>query len=698
MHLKIVYSEVELSNSITIETLDSEVHRLCGLYAQGFFKEALSQTKNLLRQFPTSTALYIISGDACTKLKQFDDAILHYNKAIELNPNFAAGYFNLGVAQQDKGDIKLALESYKMALKLNPNYLEAYFNMGGVLHEIGNFEEALDNYKYILKLKPDHPDTYNNMGNTLKEMGQPELAIKYFKKAIKLNSNFAEAYNNQGNWFRDEGFLNESIVSLEMAISLKENYQEAFFNLGNSLKDQGKYDSALNYYDKATKNNYFPEAKHERIYLRQQICEWSELEQLEKEFPKLGITDSSVKPFPFFSFEDDPKRQLIRASKYVSETHNIEPIPLDRAPKSRSNKIRVGYFSADFRDHAVSHQISKVLALHDRSKIEVYAYSFGQADDDMRKRIISAVDHFKDVTDMSDKDVALLAREDKIDIAIDLMGYTKGSRPQIFAHRAAPIQIHLFGGTTGAQFIDYVIADHIVIPDRLRQYYQEKIIYLPHSYMPTDNTLEISDTIMTREDMGLPEDGFVFCCFNNNFKITPREFDIWMRLLHKVEGSVLWLKEANQWAKSNLQKEATKRGIDPSRLIFTTRLSTEDHLARHRLADLFLDTFNFNAHSTASDALWAGLPIITKKGEQFVARCAASFLNTIGLPEMITTTEKDYEELAFKLATDKSLLSSIRERLAKNRLSTPLFNTEKYTKDLEAALDKVYSINNGQNV
>ena len=243
----------------------------------------------------------------------------------------------------------------------------------------------------------------------------------------------------------------------------------------------------------------------------------------------------------------------------------------------------------------------------------------------------------------------------------------------------------------GAKFMDYVIADHTVIPDRLKEYYQEKIIYLPHTYMPTDNTKEISDTVMTRKDMGLPEDGFVFCCFNNNYKITPREFDIWMRLLDKVEGSVLWLKEPNQWAKGNLQKEAEQRGVDPSRLVFAQRVPTEHHLARHRLADLFLDTFNFNAHSTACDALWAGLPIITKKGEQFVARCASSFLNAIELPELITNTEKEYEDLALELATNKTLLSSITKKLADNRLSTPLFDTEQYTKDLEDSLEKAYA-------
>jgi predicted O-linked N-acetylglucosamine transferase (SPINDLY family) len=335
--------------------------------------------------------------------------------------------------------------------------------------------------------------------------------------------------------------------------------------------------------------------------------------------------------------------------------------------------------------------MAKVLAIHDRSKIEVYAYSFKQANDAMQKKIMQSVDHFKDVSDMSEKEIALLARKDNIHIAIDLMGYTRESRANIFAFRAAPVQMHLFEGTMGAKFMDYIIADPTVVPDRLKQYYQEKIIYLPHSYMPTDNTREISTKPMTRQEMGLPEDGFVFCCFNNNHKISPREFDIWMRLLHKIKGSVLWLKEPNQWAKSNLQKEAKQRGIDPSRLVFAENVTKEDHLARHKLADLFLDTFNFNAHSTACDALWAGLPLITKKGEQFGARNAASFLNAIGLPELIVKTEKDYEALALELATNKPLLTSITEKLAKNKMTTPLFDTETYTQNLEKAFEKAYT-------
>jgi predicted O-linked N-acetylglucosamine transferase (SPINDLY family) len=346
-----------------------------------------------------------------------------------------------------------------------------------------------------------------------------------------------------------------------------------------------------------------------------------------------------------------------------------------------------------------------VLASHDRDKIEVYAYSFSRInqDDKIQQRIINSVDHFKNVTEMSDRDVALLARKDKIDIAIDLMGYTGGNRLNIFALRAAPVQItYLYESTMGAKFIDYIIADPITIPDRLRKYYQEKIISLPHSYMPTDNTRKIPKCTLTRHAMGLPETGFVFCCFNNNYKISPREFDIWMRLLQKVENSVLWLRTSNQWSKDNLQKEAKLRGINPSRLIFAERMSKKDHLARHQLADLFLDTFNFNAHSTASDALWAGLPVITKIGEQFVARCASSLLSAVGLPELIVKTEQEYEELSLKLATNKKLLSTITEKLEKNRLTTPLFDAKRYTQYLEQAFEKAYKLyakgNSPQNI
>ena len=616
--------EIKLLDSVTKATLDNEIHRLCDLYSQGHIKDVLNQSTKLLERFPDSIALHIINGDCNTKLKRFDTAIINYKRAIDLHPNFAVSYFNLGIALQDKGDSRAALKSYRIATKINPNYLEAHYNIGSVLHEMGDLNAAIESYKTSLKIDPNYSRAYNNLGNALKDKEQFLDALHHYNLALNLDPDLFEA-------------------------------------------------------------------KCERLYIKREICDWSEFDQLEAELKDLGITTPAVKPFAFLFQEDHPERQLIRASNCISKNHNEEPIPLPARPKSKSNKIRIGYFSADFQEHPVANQIAQVLALHNKEKFEVYAYSFRQSDDSIRKKIVHAVDHFKDVSDMSDRDVALLARKDKIDIAIDLMGYTKGSRTNIFAFRAAPVQIlFLYESTMGAKFIDYIIADTTTIPERLRPHYKEKIIYLPHSYMPTDNTRKISTKPIARKEMGLPEDGFVFCCFNANYKITPREFDIWMRLLHKVEGSVLWLKQNNQWAKSNLQKEAKLRGIDPSRLVFADNVSREDHLARHKLADLFLDTFSFNAHSTATDALWGGLPLITKVGEQFVARCGASYLNAIGLPELIVETDEEYEVLAFELATNKSLMTSIKEKLVNNRTATPLFDTKTYTQNLEKSFENIH--------
>jgi predicted O-linked N-acetylglucosamine transferase (SPINDLY family) len=355
--------------------------------------------------------------------------------------------------------------------------------------------------------------------------------------------------------------------------------------------------------------------------------------------------------------------------------------------------LRIGYFSADFHDHATMYLMAKVFEAHDPEKFELYAYSFGpDGNDEMRQRLIKAVDVFDDVKMMNDKDIALLARQDQIDIAVDLKGHTKDSRPGIFAYRAAPIQISYLGypGTMGADFIDYIIADKVVIPERHEPSYSDSIIHLPHCYQVNDNTRVISNLSMTKFEMGLPEQGFVFCCFNNNYKISPTEFDIWMRLLGKVEGSVIWLLKSNKWVENNLQSEAKKRGVSSDRLIFAEKIPQSEHLARHRLADLFIDTFNYNAHTTASDALWAGLPVVTKLGQGFAARVAGSLLTAIDLPELITETEMEYEALILDLATNPQRLAAIKQKLAANRLSKPLFNTELFTKHLEDGYQQTY--------
>jgi predicted O-linked N-acetylglucosamine transferase (SPINDLY family) len=424
------------------------------------------------------------------------------------------------------------------------------------------------------------------------------------------------------------------------------------------------------------------------------VCDWSSLDIEQPRFEELGIVEDSVQPFTMIPLEDAPERHRLRSELYAIETYPNRALTLPAMPRGKSTRLRIGYFSADFTEHPVGYLIAKVLELHNRDKFEIFGYCLnGNSQTELRQRLINSFDYFADLNGLSDKDAALMARQDRLDIAIDLTGYTSGNRSGIFAYRAAPIQINYLGfpGTSGADYMDYIIADHFLIPDKSQHFYTEKPIYLPHTYMPTDNTRKFSTNSIDRGSLGLPENAFIICCFNNNYKITSSEFNIWMRVLNKVENSILWIRSSNYWSEENIKKEADKRGIDPNRIVFAGMVPMDEHLTRQRFADLFVDTFNYNAHATATEALWAGLPVVTKSGQGFAARVAGSLLNAVGLPELITDSENEYEALILNLATDKERLSRIKKKLAVNRLSEPLFDTEKYTIHLEAGYQKAHS-------
>ena len=395
-------------------------------------------------------------------------------------------------------------------------------------------------------------------------------------------------------------------------------------------------------------------------------------------------------PFPLLSLIESPKLQRQAAQHWIQKK---APVNSSLGPISRElkrGKIRLGYFSADFRIHPVALLMAGVFEHHDRSQFEVFGFSYGpKTDDEIRARLEKGFDQFIEVHDQTDQEVAKLARENGIDIAIDLTGLTRFSRQGIFAHRAAPIQVNYLGypGTSGAGYFDYCIADSTLIPEDEAQYYAEKIVYLPHTYQANDDKRAVSSKVFTREECGLPQDAFVFCCFNNNYKITPVIFDIWMNILRRVENSVLWLFQDSPVAAKNLLSEAMRHGISADRIVFAKHMSPADHLARHRLADLFLDTLPYNAHTTASDALWSDLPIITVLGNAFPGRVAASLLKAIGLPELITQNPKEYEELAVSLATNLAALQQIKQKLITNKTKEPLFNTSLFTENLE----KVYA-------
>ncbi len=393
------------------------------------------------------------------------------------------------------------------------------------------------------------------------------------------------------------------------------------------------------------------------------------------------------------ALSDEPILHKKFSEIYIQSRYPYRPILGPTPKRPQSQKIRVGYFSADFHNHATGHLMAELFELHDKNQFELFGFSFGPiANDEMRQRLEKSFDHFIEVGNKSDIEIAQLSRDINIDIAVDLKGFTQDARTGIFAHRAAPIQVSYLGypGTMGADYIDYVIADKTLISPELKSCYSEKIIYLPYSYQVNDRKRLISERQFTRRELGLPESSFVFCCFNNNYKILPATFGGWARILKAVEGSVLWLLQDNVWAVENLKKEAKKQGITPDRLIFAARMSLPDHLARHRQANLFLDTFPYNAHTTASDALWAGLPVLTLAGQSFASRVAASLLNAIGFLELVTTSQGDYEALAIELAMNPQKFKDIKLKLARNRLITPLFDTPLFTKNLEAAYIKMH--------
>ncbi len=602
------------------------INQLLRLRKQGKPMKVVQQAKLLMRQYKRSFLLWNILGASYKDLTQFDEAIKAFKKAIELNPFDADGFNNIGVAFQEKGNLEKAIEAFKKAISLNPNHFESHYNLG----------------------------------NSLNRQGKRDDAIKSFKKAISINPNYFKAYNNLGNALKNQNKLDEAIKSYSKALSIKPD---------------------------------FAAARSQKLYQQAQTSDWPAIENDRSFLIDLGIIGQSIPPLSILSFEDAPERHRLRSENYVREMFPQSALSLPAKPATMPQRLRIGYFSSDYTEHPVAYLISKLLEQHNRTAFEVFGYSLHESSQsELRQRLINAFDLFEDVKGLSDREVALRARQDKIDIAIDLMGHTKHSRTGIFAYRAAPIQINYLGypGTMGANFMDYIVADKYLIPTENQKYFTEKQIYLPNTYMPTDNGRKLSKRNMNRSDMGLPDDAFVFCCFNNNYKITNSEFDIWMRLLNKVEGSVLWLRSSNKWSELNIKKEARRRKVDPERIIFAVKVPMDEHLTRHSLADLFIDTFAFNAHSTATEALWAGLPLVTKTGQGFAARVAGSLLNAIGLPELITESEEEYEALALKLATHPEHLAQIKTKLASNLLTQPLFDTEQYTKHLETAYQMAY--------
>jgi len=623
------------------------------------------------------------------------NSVIQEAEALSLkHPNNSMIWNILGVASKGAGNIEQASQAFKKVIVLCPENVGGYNNMAIVLKEQGKPQEALEHYDQAIKLKPDYAEAHNNKGVALRDLGHLQEAFTSYQQALALKPDYAEAHNNLGIIFQEQGNLKQASECYMKALSLKPNYLEAYDNMGALLEKQSKPELAAIAYQKVLAiDPNCDSARVKKLYQQAQICDWLAMEQDISTIASLGVIDKPVPPFAALTLEDSPKRHRLRSEKFVKSKFLPCDLPLPPTPFSKPNHLRIGYFSADFHDHATMHLMSKAFTVHDRQHFKIYAYSFGpNTTDSMRQTAPDLFDVFHDVSELSNQDIAKLARQDEIDIAIDLKGHTRDGRLGIFAQRPAPIQISHLGypGTTGASFIDYLIGDPHVIPKSQRSGYSENIIYLPNSYQPNNNNRKISQKSSTKQEFGLPKEGLVFCCFNNTYKISPSEFDIWMVLLKQVKGSVLWLFSSNNKAEENLKQQAQQRGINSERLIFAQSLPQEEHLARYQHADLFLDTFNVNAHTTASDALWSGVPVITKSGKGFAARVSTSLLHAVGLPELITQTKEEYQQLVLNIANDPAKLLDIKKTLSTKRLSLPLFDTERYTRSLEKAYIMAY--------
>jgi protein O-GlcNAc transferase len=685
--------------------------------------------KRAIGLHPTVAEAHNNLGNGLRDLKRPAEALASYDKAIALKPDFAEAHNNRGNALIDLKRHEEAITSCDNAIALNPGYANAYNNRGNALKDLKRPEEAIASYDKAIALKPDFAEVHNNRGNALKDLKRPAEALASYDTAIALKPDYSEAYNNRGNALTDLKRHEEAIASYDKAIVLKPDYAEAHYNRGNAQKDLKRHEEAIASYDKAiTLNPDYAYAynnrgnalnalkRHEQaitsfdkaialksdieflygnlIFTKMRICDWSNLQtQIAQLVHKINHAEKVSHPFPFLALTNSPELQRKAAKIYALASHPLNSAFPKIAKRQRRNKVRIAYVSSDFRQHPMSYLIVGLIEALDRDRFDAIGISLRSEDpSELGQRIKRAFNKFIDVSRMSDQAVVRLMRELEVDIAIDLMGYTQGNRTNIFAQRAAPVQVsHIgFPGTMGAEYIDYIIADRIVIPVEGTSFFFEKIVLMPDTYWVTDRKLAIAPRTPTRTEVGLPNNAFVFCCFNNNYKITPDVFGRWLRILKRVGGSVMWLLEDSAKAASNLRKEAQIRGVNPERLLFARRISLPDHLARHRLADLFLDTLPCNAHTTASDALWTGLPVLTCIGETFAGRVAASLLNAIGLPELITSTPQAYEALAIELATNPEKLATIKSRLANNRLTTPLFDTQTFTRHIEAAYTTMY--------
>jgi predicted O-linked N-acetylglucosamine transferase (SPINDLY family) len=676
--------------AVNPQSAEAHVHLAHARMAAGETEAALASYDQALALRPQYPEALYSRGNALQALQRHAEAVQCYDRALALAPDRPEILTNRGNALHDLKRFDEALASYNQALAIMPGAALLHNNRGNTLRELGRFEEALASLDRALAIAPDYVDALNNRGNTLQDLRRYEEALGSFDRALAQSPGNAFVHYNLGNVLHEIKRYDAALASYDKALAIDPEFSDALNGSGNTLSKLERYEEAAACYEKALAiRPDFEYAAGMLVNARMQCCDWRKRdEEVGRITADIRARKRSITPFMFLGVSDSPQDQLLCSRTWTRDKCPASPVPTWKGERYRHDRIRLAYLSADLHEHVMAYRLAGLFEMHDSARFETIAISFGpDAPGETRTRLKGAFSRFVDVQQRSDREVADLLRELEIDIAVDLNGFTTGCRTQIFALRAAPVQVSYLGypGTMGADYIDYILADRIVIPEPHDPYYTERVVYLPDTYQVNDSRRVIADRTPTRAEAGLPEQGFVFCSFNNNYKISPPVFDVWMRLLGKVEGSVLWLYESNAAAMRNLKKEAADRGIAPERLVFAPKIKIEDYLARHRLADLALDTLPYNGHGTTSDALWAGLPVLTCLGISFAGRVAASLLNAIGLPELITHSLEEYESLALELARNPQRLAAIKSRLSANRDTYPLFDTDRFRRHIEAA-------------
>jgi predicted O-linked N-acetylglucosamine transferase (SPINDLY family) len=696
-------------------------------------QEAIEACRQCVELQPESSAAFEVLGNLLRVAESHAEAIEAYLTSLRLQPEQPRVLARLAEMMLQSGHVGEALAYCRQGLAIDPSLadlrqleqrilaasgsvqdLEAALaartanpsEFAKSLNELGDYlrtqwrhEEAIDVYSRAALADPASADALLNMALAFTSLGRKEEALASYQAGLAIDPDRAEAYASVGNLLRGMGMADGAVQAYEKAIELDATLSLAHYNLAVALKERERYDEARAAFAKSVE--HAPDSiinRFELANLRRVLCDWDGLDAEEGAcLDQFRRRRELVAPFQLISIPSTRVDQLQAGRRHAATLSAPEALRFKehRNRLGVGERIRVGFLSADFFNHATAMLLVEVLENFDRSRFELFGYCFSPDDGtDMRRRIVAAFDRHVPIGTITDRNAARAIHDDGIDILVDLKGYTRDGRPEILTYRPAPIQVNYLGypGSMGMDGIDYIVADPIVAPMEHQADYSERIVHLPDCYQPNDRRRKISEAPVTRADFGLPKDAFVFCSFNNSYKLNATMFDVWMSLLRNVAGSVLWLLVPTVTCRENLRREAARLGVDPDRLVFATRKPIAEHLARHRLADLFLDALPCNAHTTASDALWAGLPVVTAMGETFSGRVAASLLTAVGLPELVTSNLEDYADLALALARDKGKLADLRAKLARQRETAPLFDSIRYTRHLERAFSTMIDI------